>query len=173
MSAIGSSHVGGFASARVLAAQLRGLALDAGEDAAKALASFLREGHLDLGLVARIALEIGAAHQRPVDAGRRNLQPVFAVDRILHVENRRERTRDRLAILDRHRAVGPLRHDLHGAALRGGHPHAHQPVAHAGQHRRGDRGDACGHALLDDEPGLGDILCLERFGHAPAAPGFG
>ena len=49
--------------------------------------------------------------------GRGNLQPVGAVDRIGDVEHRRQRARDGLAILDRHRAVRPLGHDLHGAAV--------------------------------------------------------
>ena len=72
--------------------------------------------HLDLHEMAGIALEIGTAHQRTVDARRGNLQPVGALDRIGDVEHRRQRPRDRLAILDLHRAIGPLGHDLDGAA---------------------------------------------------------
>ena len=84
-----------------------------------------------LTTLAGIALEIRAAHQRPVDAGRGDLQPIGALDRIGDVEHRRQRARDRLAILDRHRAVRPLRHDLHGAAVDAGDAHPHQPIAEA------------------------------------------
>ena len=70
-------------------------------------------------------------HQRPVDPGRGHFQPVLGLDRVLDVEHRRERARSRLAILDRHRAVRPLRHDLHRAARRAGDAHAHQPIAEA------------------------------------------
>ena len=35
------------------------------------------------------------------------------VDRIVDVEHRRDRAADLFAILDRHRAVWPLGHDLH------------------------------------------------------------
>jgi hypothetical protein len=118
-----------------------------------------------------MALEIRAAHQRPVDPGRGDLQPVLAIDRILDVEHRRERARGGLAILDQHRAVRPLRHDLHGAAGRRGDPHAHQPIAEAGQHRRCERGDARRHALLGDEPGLGEVVHVDRFHHARVPSG--
>ena len=43
--------------------------------------------------MAGIALEIGAAHQRPVDARRGNFQPIGAVDRIGDIEHRRQRAR--------------------------------------------------------------------------------
>jgi len=45
------------------------------------LAALMRDRHLDLHQIARITFEIGAAHQRPVDPGRGNLQPVGLVDR--------------------------------------------------------------------------------------------
>ena len=92
------------------------IALDAAERAAEPLAALMRNRHLDFHEVAGIAFEIGAAHQRPVDPGGRNLEAIGAVDRIGDVEHRRQRLRDRLAILDLHRSVGPFRHDLDRAA---------------------------------------------------------
>ena len=108
--------VGIFARAYVIAMQPHGVAFDASERAAEPLAALMGDRHLDLHEMTGIALEIGAAHQRPVDPGRGNLQPVGPIDRIGDVEHRRQRLRDRLAILDLHRSVGPLRHDLDGAA---------------------------------------------------------
>ena len=87
--------------------------------------------------------------------GRGNLQPVGAVDRIGDVEHRRQRPRNRLAILDLHRSVGPFRHDLDGAAGFAGNLDPHQPVAHALQHRPRHRRHPRRHARLDDETRLG------------------
>jgi hypothetical protein len=42
--------------------------------------------------------------------------PVSALDRVGDVEHRRQRPRDRLAILDLHRTIRPFGHDLDGAA---------------------------------------------------------
>ena len=61
---------------------------------------------------------------------------------------------DRLAIFDLHRAVRPLGHDLHGAAGFGRHLDPHQAIAHALQHRSGDRSNARADARLDNEPRL-------------------
>ena len=129
MSSIGSRTSASSPSAASSRRMRARLALGAGKDAAKALAALDRHCHLDLRDVAGVALEIGFAHQRPVDAGRGNLQPVGAVDRIGDVEHRRQRARHGLAILDRHRAVRALRHDLHGAAVRARDLHPHQPIA--------------------------------------------
>ena len=82
--------------------------------------------HLDLRLVPGPDLEILGAGQRPVDAGRRNLQMIFPVDRIGDVHRRRDIARKHLAILHRHRAVRPLGHDLHGHAVQARDLHAHQ-----------------------------------------------
>ena len=101
------------------------------ERAAEPLAALMGDRHLDLHEMAGIALEIRAAHQRPVDARRGNLQPIGALDRVGDIEHRRQRARDRLAILDLHRAVRPLGHDLHGAAGLAGNPDPHQAIAHA------------------------------------------
>ena len=53
--------------------------LEALEHAAEALAARDQLLHLDLGLVARPVLEVRRPHQRPVDAGRGNLQRVLAL----------------------------------------------------------------------------------------------
>ena len=104
---------------RIVAAHARGLALGAEQHAAEALAAVDRNFHFDLRQIAGVAVEIGLAHQRPVDAGRGYFQPVGAIDQVGHVEHRRERARDRLAVLHRHAAVRPLGHDLDGAAVGG------------------------------------------------------
>ena len=85
---------------------------DLEKQALEPLAAVERHVEFDPRLVAERPHEIGAAHQRPVDAGRGHFEPVFARDRVLEVEHRRQRPAGRLAILDRHRAVGPLGHDL-------------------------------------------------------------
>ena len=60
------------------------------DEAAEALAAIDHVAKLDLGLVADIGGEVAGAHQRPVDAGRADFEVIFAVDRILDVEHRRE-----------------------------------------------------------------------------------
>ncbi len=104
--------------------------------------------------MAGITVEIRAAHQRAVDAGRGNFQPVGLLDRIVDVEHRRQRPRDILAILDAHRAVGALGHDLHRAAGLRGDAHAHQAEAEVGEHRLGQHADAGGDAGVDDQARL-------------------
>ncbi len=161
--------IGIFIRAYVIAMQPHRIALDAGEHAAEPLAALMGDRHLDLDEMAGIALEIGAAHQRPVDAGRGNLQPVGAVDRVGDIEHRRQRLRNRLAILDLHRSVGPFRHDLDGAAGLSGNLDPDQPVAHSLQHRAGNRRHPRGHARLDDEARLGEQVGVHgtsgRIGH--------
>ena len=165
----GQHDIGIFAGAHVIAMQPHRIALDACQRAAESLAALMRHRHLDLHEMAGIALEIGAAHQRPVDPGRGNLQPVGAVDRIGDVEHRRQRPRNRLAILDLHRSVGPFRHDLHGAAEFPGDLDPHQPVAHALQDRRGDRRHPRRHAGFDHQARLGKQIGIhgtsDRIGH--------
>ena len=112
--------------------------------------------HLDFHEMAGIALEIGPPHQRPVDAGRRNLQPIGLLDRVGDVEHRRQRPRNRLAIVDLHGSIGPFGHDLDRAAVLGGDLDPHQPVAHPLQHRACDRRHARSHARLDHETRLGE-----------------
>ena len=126
-----------------------------------------------LTLVAGIALEIRAPHQRPVDAGRRHFKPVGAIDRIGDVEHRRQRARDYLAVLDLHRAVRPFGHDLHGAAGEPRNLHPHQSVAAGDQDRLGDRRYPRRHALLDDQARLGirpGCRSLRSFARSAARP---
>ena len=156
--------VGIFARARVIAMQPHGIALDAAKRAAEPLAALMGDRHLDLDEMAGIALEIGTAHQRPVDPGRGNLQPVGPLDRIGDVEHRRQRPRDRLAILDLHRSVGPFRHDLDGAAGFAGNLDPHQPVAHSLQHRTRDRRYPRRHAGLDHQARLGKQIGIHGIG---------
>ena len=116
-----------------------------------------------------MTLEIRAAHQRPIDAGRGNLEPVGALDRIRDVEHRRQRARRRLAVLDRHRAVRALRHDLDGAARRGRTCAPAPAGSQAGHHRLRDGGDAGRHALLDDQARSSDPIWLDRSSSCSAA----
>jgi hypothetical protein len=67
--------------------------------------------------VAGEADEIRAPHQRPVHAGGRHFEPIGAINRIRHIEHRRKRARHILTVLDGHRAVRSLGHDLDGAAV--------------------------------------------------------
>ena len=117
-----------------------------------------RHVHLDLREMPGMALEIRAAHQRTVEPRRGNFQPIGAVDRVGDIEDRRQRARNLFAILDRQRAVRPLGHDLHRAAFGAGNAHPHQPIAHALDHRLGDRGDARGQSRLRDQARIGGRL---------------
>ena len=83
--------VGFFAGAAVIAMKPYGVAFDALQGAAKPLAALMGDRHLDLHEMTNIALEIGTPHQRTVDSGRGNLQPVGLFDRIGDIEHRRER----------------------------------------------------------------------------------
>ena len=96
--------------------------------------------------------------------GRGNFQPVGAIDRVGDVEHRRQRARGGLAILDRHGAVRPLGHDLHGAAGQRRKSRTRTSrIAEAREHRLGDRGDARRNARLGDQARL----------HAGGGIGFG
>ena len=168
-------HVGVFVLWRVVAMQLHGIAFDAAQHAAEALAALMGDRHLDLDEMAGITLEIGAAHQRAVDPGRGNFQPVGALDRIGDVKHRRQRPRDRLAILDQHGSIRPLRHDLDGAAGFTRNLDADQPIAHALQHRTGDIRHPRGDARLDHEARLGKQFGVHgtsnRIGHIQCQSG--
>ena len=74
---------------RVAAADADGLAFGTEKLAAEAPPAVDRDGHLHLGDMAGITVEIRMPHQRPVDAGRRNLQLVRALDRVRDIEHRR------------------------------------------------------------------------------------
>ena len=113
-----------------------------------------RRRHFDMGKVTGIAVEIGAPHQRPVDARRGNLQAVRALDRVVDIEYRGQRARGGLAILDRQGAVGPLRHDLHRAPGEGRNAYPHKAIAEPSEDRLGDRSDARGAPRLGNETWL-------------------
>ena len=163
--------LGVFAGCCLIAAESRAVALGADERAAETAAALDRDRHLDLDGVASVALEVGAAHQRPIEAGRRDFQPVRLLDRVGDVEHRRQRARQRLAVVDGHGSVRPLRHDLHGAAGQAGNLHPDQAQAKPLDHRLGNRGNACRHALLNDQAGLGLCPGISRLHHAPYAAG--
>ena len=132
-------HVGGLARRRVVALDAREMAFGAEQLSAEPLAAFDRHRHLDLHEIAGVAFEIGLPHQRAVDAGRRQLQPVGAIDRIgasSTGDSAREHVSQSSIVM---RAVGPLGHHLHGAAVGARHAHAHQPIAQAFQHGLDDR----------------------------------
>ena len=112
-------------------------AFGAFDPATKALAAIKAEIHFDLRFMRNRTLEIRETHQRTINAGRGNFQPVDLRNGIFEIENRRQRNADLLAIIDIHRAVGPLGHDLQGAAGLGP-PHqaqAHDLVARSLRHR--------------------------------------
>ena len=71
--------------------------------------------------------------QRPIDAGRADLEPEAALDRVLAVEPVGQAARDGLAIGEIELArVGPLGHHLQGRIGRAAdHRHAHELVAEA------------------------------------------
>ena len=170
---IGSSTSAVFARRRVLAPQPRGIAFDPEQDAAEPLAALDRDRHLDLHLVAGVALEIRAAHQRPVDAGRGHLQPVLASIGS-SASNTGESARE--AASQSSIAIVPSGRSAMICTVQpavAGDAHAHQPIAETVQHRRRERGDARRHALLDDEPGLGDVVYVDRVPPCPEILTFG
>ena len=155
---------------RIVAANARALAFGADEFAAESPPAVDRRLHLHLRDVAGIAVEIRTPHQRPVDAGRGNLQPIGGFDRVGDIEHRRQRARGGLAVLDRHGAVRPFGHDLYGAAGKAGDAHPHQPIAERRRAPARRRGDARRPPRLGDEPrlvgesrlklvGLSSMLC--------------
>ena len=78
---------------------------------------------------------------------------------VLDVENRRQGRADRLAIIDRHRSVGALGHDLHGHAVLRRQLDPHQTIAEIGQNRLRDLGDPRSGAGLGDEARLAQQIC--------------
>ncbi len=120
--------LGGFAGRGIVTANARERGFNsqtfhAYQHAAEAPPAFDRDRHFHLELVAGIALEIRAPHQRTVHAGRGYFQPIGPIDRIRHVQHRRKRSRDRFAVFDCHGPVRPFRHDLDRAAVEPGNPH--------------------------------------------------
>ncbi len=97
-------------------------AFDADEDAAEAPASLVRRLELDLHDLRRHDAR-SRSGAPAADRARARISPaVGAIDRIGGIEHRRQRARRGLAFLDRHRAVGPLGHHLHRAAVVGRTP---------------------------------------------------
>ncbi len=131
--------------------------------------ALMGDGHLDFHQMGPHSARNPSAAPRAGRSRRGNLQPIGAIDGIGDIEHGRQRPRDRLAILELHRAVRPLGHDLHCAAGFPGNADPHQAITHALEHRRRDRGYPCRHARLDDEPRLGQQLGIRgtsgRFGH--------
>ena len=109
--------------------------LETTQDAAKPLAAIDGRLALDLGLEAGETNEILAPHQRPIDAGRADLQRIGSRDRISHVEHRRDRVADLSAVVDGHTAaaIERLGHDLQGPPAAADHPHLHQLKAHVAE----------------------------------------
>jgi len=105
--------------------------------------------------VPRPAREIGGADKRPVDARRGQFKIIGCGDRFLHIHDGGHGAADDLAIVDTHRSVRLLGHDLHGATIHAGDTHPHEAIAEllddGFDHARNPRGDA----VLEDEP---DIL---------------
>jgi hypothetical protein len=92
--------------------------------------------------------EVARPHQRPVDAGRRDLEPVAAGHRVERIEQRRKLAADLCAILDRHLAPRPLSHHLHRAAVAARNLDPHQAEAKLIEHRLGEIGDLAPGASL-------------------------
>jgi hypothetical protein len=151
----GQEDVGVINRRRIVAVQPDSVALDAGKRSAEPFAAMTGDGHLDLDEVTCMTLEIRAAHQRPIDAGRGNFQPVGPFDGVGDIEHRRKCARNRLAIFDVHRSVRPFGHDLDRATCLAGDPDPDQPIAHLLQHGRSNRRDTRGDARLDDQARLG------------------
>ena len=73
------------------------------------------------------------------------------LDRILDVEHRRDGTAHFLAILDGHRAVVALGHDLQRQAVLRREADAHEAKADGAKHRRNDQRDARIDAAFADD----------------------
>ena len=137
----------------------------AGQHALEPLAALDHPVGFQTRLLALEQVEVDGTGQGPVDAGRRHLEAICTIDWIGRIEHRRERPRADFAILDRHRAVGPLGHHLHGAALGARHAHAHQAIARIFKHRLHDRGDAGRQSWFNDQALLGALMGLDSLGH--------
>ena len=111
------------------------VALDPGDDPGEPAAAVDQMPGLSLGLEAGEALEVRQPGQRPVQTGGADLQREGVLDRVFDIQQRGQRARDFLAVLDRHRvAVGRLRHQLQPRLLRADQQQAHKIEAHRRQH---------------------------------------
>ena len=82
------------------------------------------------------------------------------IDRIFHIQNRRNGRGDLFAVLDGHGAVVALGHDLKRQAVQIEEAHAHEAKAHAHKDGLDDGGDALIKAGFDDQPGFVGIVCV-------------
>ena len=115
---------------------------DGFDQAAESFASIDRRRHLDPRLAADRPLEIRLPDKRPVDARGGELEPIGLAHDVLDVEHRRERRAGPLAVLNRHRPVRPLGHDLHRRPAGRRDLDPHEPQPEIAQDRRGDAPDA-------------------------------
>jgi hypothetical protein len=145
----------GFSGCAILAANASGDALDTQENAAEPALAGHRDCQLHLEAMAGMALEIRAAYQGPVHAGRGYFEPIGTLDRVGDIEHRRKRPRDRFAIIHRHGAVGTLGHDLDGAAVEPQNLHPNKAITQIHKDGLRDRSYSRCHALLDDQPRVG------------------
>src|SRR5690606_1664027 len=141
-----------------LATGLRHLDLDARlalgetfERPAKTLSTRDRLLELDLGFVTGPALKVDRADQRAVDARRRNLKPVAPIHWIVNVQKWRDRVGDRFAVLNRHRPVRTLRHDLEDGVAAAHQPNQHEAIPHASENRLYEVRNAGGCTTLGNE----------------------
>src|SRR5262249_9847898 len=148
----------------VVTADTGTFALGALQFATKPFAPVDRRLHLDLSDMAGIAVEVVSPHERSIDAGRGNFQPIRAFDRIGNVEYRRQRARYRFTVLNVHRPVGTLGHDLHGATGKAGYAHPHQTKAETREHGFSQYGDARRSPGLGYEPRLLGKACVFHVG---------
>ena len=157
-----------FSGGGIATANARCLPFYAQQQSTEPLAAIDRDRHLYLELVAGKALEVRTPHQRAVHAGRRHFKPIGTVDRVRHVEHRRERPRDCLAILHLHRTVRPFGHDLNGTAIESRHLHPDKLVTAADQDRLNDRSHAGRDSLLHDKAWIGiRPKSVDRLRHCP------
>src|SRR5690606_16750950 len=104
------------------------------DGSAKTLPSGDRDSRLNAGNLPDRVDEIFAPYQWTVNARRGNFKLIGTVDRIIDVKRRRNGETDLLAIIDGHRAIRPLGHDLQRDAILIQQLDADQPVADGVNH---------------------------------------
>src|SRR5690606_6839173 len=106
---------------------------------------------LDPDEMAEPALKIAPTDERPVDPRRGHLQMISAIDRIVDIERGRNCAAHFLAILDAHRSVEPLRHDLQRQPILPRQANPHKAEAQGTQYRFDDRRNTRFHTRLADD----------------------
>lgn len=86
---------------------------DRNDTAAKTLTPANSYGHLDPRFPRQRPAEIRDADKRAIDTRRRNFEAISPFYDILDIEEGRKGPARDLAIVDSHRPIGPLGHDLH------------------------------------------------------------